>query len=67
MTLSQIVGNGKLNTNEERLHFGLWAIAKSPLILGTDLSKISQTTLAIVKNKVRPLPLSPFFRFLCRN
>ena len=50
--VSQIVGNGKLNANEERLHFGLWAIAKSPLVLGTDLSKISSSTLAIVKNKV---------------
>ncbi len=27
-------------------------MAKSPIILGTDLSKISSATLAIVKNKV---------------
>jgi alpha-galactosidase len=30
---------------------GLWAIAKSPIILGNDLSKISQANLALVKNK----------------
>jgi alpha-galactosidase len=46
-----IVGNNKLTENEERLHFGLWAIAKSPLILGNDLSKISSASLAIIKNK----------------
>ncbi|KAK3897854.1 glycoside hydrolase superfamily [Staphylotrichum tortipilum] len=45
------VGNGKLTAAEERTHFGLWAMAKSPIILGNDLSKISSATLAIVKNK----------------
>lgn len=54
----QVVGNDVLTENQERLHFGLWAIAKSPLILGTDLSKISDSTLAIVKNKVRVQMLS---------
>jgi alpha-galactosidase len=46
-----IIGNNKLTENEERLHFGLWAIAKSPLILGNDLNKISAASLAIIKNK----------------
>jgi len=45
------VGNGGLSTAEERAHFGLWAISKSPLILGTDLTKISQASLAIITNK----------------
>jgi len=31
---------------------GLWAMAKSPIILGTDLSKIKASSLAIIKNKV---------------
>ena len=45
------LGSPKLNANQERLHFGLWAIAKSPLVLGLDLNKISNTTLAIIRNK----------------
>jgi alpha-galactosidase len=46
------VGNGALNENEERAHVGLWMIAKSPILIGTDLSKIKQSTLTILKNKV---------------
>jgi alpha-galactosidase len=30
---------------------GIWAIAKSPIILGTDLSKIKSSSLNIIKNK----------------
>ncbi len=45
-------GNGVLTTAEERAHFGLWAIVKSPLLIGTDLSKISSSSLAILKNAV---------------
>ncbi len=48
----QEIGNGGLTTAEERSHFGLWAISKSPLILGTDLTKISSASLAIIKNAV---------------
>ncbi|GME24372.1 Glycoside hydrolase clan GH-D [Neofusicoccum parvum] len=44
------VGNGGLTEAEERAHFGLWAICKSPLLLGTDLTKISDSSLAIIKN-----------------
>lgn len=39
---------------------GIWAMAKSPLIIGCDLSKIKQSSLNVLKNKVRagffPLP-----------
>jgi len=45
------LGSSKLNTNQERLHFGLWAIAKSPLVLGLDLNRISSSTLDIIRNK----------------
>lgn len=45
------LGSSKINGNQEKLHFGLWAIAKSPLVLGLDLNKISSSTLAIIKNK----------------
>ena len=46
------IGNGGLSAAEERAHFGLWAIAKSPLIIGTDLSKISKTSLNVLLNTV---------------
>lgn len=45
------VGNGGLMAAEERAHFGLWAISKSLLILGCDLTKISASSLAIISNK----------------
>ncbi|KAH8895427.1 glycoside hydrolase [Thozetella sp. PMI_491] len=45
------IGNGGLTESEERAHFGLWAITKSPIILGTNLTKISDSSLAIIKNE----------------
>ncbi|KAK4161753.1 putative alpha-galactosidase B [Cladorrhinum sp. PSN259] len=45
------LGSSKINENQSKLHFGLWAITKSPLVLGLDLNKISSTNLAIIKNK----------------
>ncbi|TLD04320.1 uncharacterized protein PgNI_12038 [Pyricularia grisea] len=45
------ISNGALNPAQERTHMGIWAIVKSPIILGTDLSKISDSSLAIIKNK----------------
>jgi alpha-galactosidase len=45
------LGSSKINANQERIHFGLWAIAKSPLVLGLDLNKISDWTLSIIRNK----------------
>ncbi|KAL2866091.1 glycoside hydrolase superfamily [Aspergillus lucknowensis] len=45
------VGNGVLTEAQERLHFGLWAIAKSPLVIGTDLTTIGESSLNILKNK----------------
>ncbi|CZT43086.1 related to alpha-galactosidase precursor [Rhynchosporium secalis] len=44
------IGNGVLTEAEERAHFGLWAIGKSPIILGTDLAKIKASSLAVIKN-----------------
>ncbi|KAM3088347.1 hypothetical protein ACMFMG_002400 [Clarireedia jacksonii] len=44
------IGNGGLSEAEERAHFGLWAIAKSPLIIGTNLATIKSSSLAIIKN-----------------
>ncbi|KAF4626266.1 hypothetical protein G7Y89_g11892 [Cudoniella acicularis] len=45
------IGNGGLNPAEERTHFALWCLAKSPIILGTDLTKIPASSLQIIKNK----------------
>jgi len=45
------VGNGNLTLTETRTHFALWAAMKSPLLIGTDLSTLSDDNLAILKNK----------------
>jgi alpha-galactosidase len=45
------IGNGGLTNAEERSHFALWAFAKSPLIIGCDLNKVSSSSLAILRNK----------------
>ena len=50
------IGNGGLSAEEERAHFGIWGIVKSPLLIGTDLSKISSSSLAVLKNTVSRLP-----------
>jgi len=44
------IGNGGLSEAEERAHFGLWAIAKSPIIIGTNLANIKTSSLNILKN-----------------
>ncbi|KAH6621635.1 glycoside hydrolase superfamily [Chaetomium sp. MPI-SDFR-AT-0129] len=45
------LGSSKISAAEGRLHFGLWAIAKSPLVLGLDLDNIPSDTLKLVSNK----------------
>ena len=45
------IGNGFYTHNEELTHFALWAFARAPLIIGADLDKISNESLAILKNK----------------
>ncbi|KAH6627708.1 glycoside hydrolase superfamily [Chaetomium tenue] len=45
------LGNGVLTEAEERAHFGLWAIMKSPIIMGTDMTKLKESTLKVIKNK----------------
>jgi len=44
------VGNGNLTYAETRSHFAFWAAMKSPLIIGTDLSNISQANVDILAN-----------------
>jgi alpha-galactosidase len=45
------VGNGGMTTTEYEAHFVLWAALKSPLLIGCDLSKISNDTLRILGNE----------------
>lgn len=44
------VGNGGMTITEEKTHFALWAIAKSPLIMGNDLTNIRKESIEILKN-----------------
>lgn len=44
------VGNGGMTDAEYVAHFSMWAIVKSPLILGNDLRKIQPADLAIISN-----------------
>lgn len=45
------VGNGDLTLNEQRSHFALWALLKSPLMVGTDLASIAPEVLDILLAK----------------
>jgi alpha-galactosidase len=49
-----MIGNHVFTTAEEQTHFSLWAIIKSPLVIGTALNdtytSISAASLAILKN-----------------
>jgi len=44
------VGNGGMSDAEYVLHFSMWAILKSPLIVGTDVRDMSAQTLSIYSN-----------------
>ena len=44
------VGNGDLTLAEQRSHFTLWALIKSPLLLGNDLQSVTDQTLEIITN-----------------
>ena len=44
------VGNG-MTVSEDRAHFTLWCMMAAPLILGNDLTNMSDETLAIITNK----------------
>lgn len=45
------VGNKGLSLAESRSHFALWAAMKSPLIIGTDLTSISQDYVDVLLNE----------------
>jgi alpha-galactosidase len=45
------VGNGDLTIAEQRAHFTMWCLIKSPLLLGNDLRNMSPEVLEIISNK----------------
>jgi alpha-galactosidase len=45
------VGNDVLTEEEEKTHFSLWAFAKAPLLLGNDLTNMTNSTQALVMNE----------------
>jgi len=40
------VGNGGMTESEDRAHFFLWSLLKSPLLIGCDLTKMSSATVS---------------------
>jgi alpha-galactosidase len=44
------IGNGGMTETEEMTHMNMWVISQAPLIIGTDLTKASKTTLSILGN-----------------
>jgi hypothetical protein len=44
------VGNGGMTDAEDRTHFSLWCISKAPLIIGCDVTKMSNATLSTLTN-----------------
>ncbi len=44
------MGNGQLSLPEQRSHFALWCLLKSPLLIGTNLSSISTASASILRS-----------------
>eukprot|EP01111_Echinosteliopsis_oligospora_P002805 TRINITY_DN1438_c0_g1_i1.p1 TRINITY_DN1438_c0_g1~~TRINITY_DN1438_c0_g1_i1.p1 ORF type:complete len:510 (+),score=182.54 TRINITY_DN1438_c0_g1_i1:69-1598(+) len=45
------VGNGGMTYDEYKAHFSLWALSKSPLIIGCDVTSMSNETIEILTNE----------------
>jgi alpha-galactosidase len=45
------VGNGALTKEENKAHFGMWAMLGAPLLLGNDITKMSKEVRDIITNK----------------
>lgn len=39
-----------LTESEERVHFGMWCMMSSPLLIGCDMTGIRESSLALLKN-----------------
>ncbi|KAL8670311.1 MAG: hypothetical protein Q9168_005142 [Polycauliona sp. 1 TL-2023] len=44
------VGNGGMTDDEYKVHFSTWAMIKSPLIMGTNIPKMTASTYSILAN-----------------
>ncbi|KDQ06371.1 glycoside hydrolase family 27 protein [Botryobasidium botryosum FD-172 SS1] len=44
------IGNGGMSYDEYVVHFSIWALVKSPLVLGNDVTKMTSETLSIITN-----------------
>ncbi|KAI0305670.1 glycoside hydrolase superfamily [Multifurca ochricompacta] len=44
------IGNGNLTIQEEKTHFAVWAFMKSPILLGSDLERLSPAQVKIITN-----------------
>ena len=44
------VGNGGMTNVEYQTHFAMWAFLKAPLIIGTDITQMSNETFTILTN-----------------
>ena len=45
------IGNGGLSLTQQKTHFSLWAMIKAPLLLGCDITTISEDILTIIGNR----------------
>ena len=45
------VGNGELNTAENRTHFSMWAMLAAPLLAGNDLPNMTPEVKSILTNR----------------
>jgi hypothetical protein len=46
-----VMGMRGMNGAMDRTHMGLWAISSAPLMVGSDLTRLSAPTLSLLKNK----------------
>lgn len=45
------IGNGNMTIYEQRTHMSFWAALKSPLIIGADITKLANESLAVLMNE----------------
>ncbi|KAI7237952.1 alpha-galactosidase 1 [Hortaea werneckii] len=46
------IGNGNLTSAETRTHFGLWALMKSPILIGTVVANLTDEEVSVLQNKM---------------
>eukprot|EP00884_Botryococcus_braunii_P016364 jgi/Botrbrau1/3410/Bobra.0337s0043.4 len=51
MLLVGLPGSQKISLNEQQAHFALWAIMKSPLVIGADMRLMTKEQVAILTNR----------------